>query len=307
MCFIYALADPRTDAVAYVGITDNAYERFKQHINYRGNNGKKDAWIQQLKNEKMIPSMKILEIVENRDIALVREEYWIYYYRMQGVQLVNTQLNQGEIRPPNMLQPNISKFVFSPSTPNDSWAEVKIGTQLYGEDDIVPFKRLLEWREINSEIYMSLKEHGKVISYSSLMPLEEEIILTLLQDKIRERDIPDSAIRQWTDPQLSIYIASVTVNPTGDKEIDTKRGWMIIKHTLKWALSLDRHFNIANWYGIGATKEGQKLFEELGFTPIVSLYDGERKGYKIRDIKQPVRIITKLIETMDLPDVNEET
>src|SRR5437016_4376872 len=36
-------------------------------------------------------------------------------------------------------------LVFSPSTPNDLWAEVSIGKELYGEDDIVPFKQLLKW------------------------------------------------------------------------------------------------------------------------------------------------------------------
>jgi predicted DNA-binding transcriptional regulator AlpA len=198
------------------------------------------------------------------------------------------------------------KFVYSPSTPNDLWAEVKIGTELYGEDDIVPFKRLLEWREINDEMFMSLKEDGKVIAYSSLMPLEEEVILSLIEDKIRERDIPDSSIKQWTDVQLSVYIASVTARPTGNDTIDTRRGWMIIRHTLKWALSVDRQFNIVNWYGIGATKEGQALFEDLGFEEIASLYNGERKGYKIRDIRQPTRLITKFIETMNLPDVDTE-
>lgn len=200
----------------------------------------------------------------------------------------------------------ISKFIYSPSTPNDLWAEVKIGTELYGENDIVSFKKLLEWRETNDEMYMSLKEDGKIIAYSSLMPLEEEVIFSLIEDKIRERDIPDSAIKQWTDPQLSVYIASVTARPTRDKEIDTRRGWMIIRHTLKWALSLDRQFDIVNWYGIGATKEGQALFEDLGFSETVSLYNGERKGYKIRDIKHPVRLIAKVIEATNLPDVDIE-
>jgi len=82
---------------------------------------------------------------------------------------------------------------------------------------------------------------------------------------------------------------------------------MIVRHALKWALSLDRQFNIINWYAIGATKDGQTLLEDLGFQEIVSLYDGERKGYKIRDIKQPIRLITKLINSMSLPDVDEKT
>lgn len=196
------------------------------------------------------------------------------------------------------------KYVYSPSSPNDLWAEVRIGTELYGEDDIVPFKRLLEWREINDNIFMSLKEDGKVIAYSSLMPLEEEVILSLIEDKIRERDIPDSAIKQWTDTNLSVYIASITAIRTDDKEVDTRRGWMIVRHALKWALSLDRQFNIVNWYAIGATKNGQTLLEDLGFQEIVSLYNGERKGYKVRDIKQPIRLITKLIKSMDLPHVD---
>ena len=189
-----------------------------------------------------------------------------------------------------------SKYVFSPSTPNDLWAEIKIGTELYGEDDIVSFKKLLAWREINDEIFMSLKENGNVIAYSSLMPLAEEVILSLIEDKIREQDIPDNAIKQWTDSHLDVYISSLTVTSTGEKEKDRKRGLIILRHTMKWALSLDRQFDIRNWYGIGATKKGQNLFESLGFTEIVSLYNGERKGYHLEDIKASVQLISKILK-----------
>lgn len=92
MYFIYALTDPRTDAVAYVGITDNAYERFRKHMHDRSANGRKHAWIQQLKEEKVMPAMKILETVANREMAIEREEYWIHHYLEQGVQLINLQL-----------------------------------------------------------------------------------------------------------------------------------------------------------------------------------------------------------------------
>lgn len=189
----------------------------------------------------------------------------------------------------------LPRFVFSPSTPNDSWAEVAIGRSLYGEDDIVPFKRLLEWREVNDEMYMSIKENGKVVAYSSLMPLEQDIIIALLEDKIRERDIPLTAIRQWTDPQLSVYIASLTVKPSKNLQKDRELGGLILRNTVKWALSLDRQSDIKNWYGIGATKKGQRLFERLGFTEIISLYDGERKGYHLKDVKTPVKFISLIL------------
>lgn len=190
------------------------------------------------------------------------------------------------------------RLTFSPSTPRDLWAEVVIGRKLYGEDDIVPYKQLLEWREVNDEMYMSIKENGKVIAYSSLMPLEQEIILALLEDRIRERDIPFAAIRQWTDPRLSVYVASITIKPADSVQKEKELGGMLIRRTVKWALSLDRQADIKNWYGIGATKEGQRLFERLGFTEIVSLYSGERKGYYLEDVKKPVKVINQILREM---------
>ena len=190
-------------------------------------------------------------------------------------------------------------LIFSPSSIADSWAEVQIGTELYGEDDIVPFETLLEWRDVNDEMYMSLKDRGQVVGYSSFMPMDENVILPLLQDKIRERDIPTKAIRQWTDPRLSVYIATVTVKPSGRQQTDKERGAFILRQTIKWALSMNRQYDIKNWYGIGATKEGQHLFESLGFQEIVSLYDGERKGYCAQDIKQPVKLINRLLAELN--------
>jgi hypothetical protein len=197
-------------------------------------------------------------------------------------------------------------LVLAPSTIADLWQEVQIGIDMYGEDDIVPFETLLEWRDINDEMYMNLKDQGQVVGYSSLMPIDESFMLPLIQDKIRERDIPAKAIRQWTDPQLSVYVATVTVKPTGRQKTDKERGRFLIKETLKWALSLNRQFAIKNWYGIGATKEGQHLFEGLGFQEIVSLYGGERKGYSIEDIKQPVRLINLLLAEMSRQNTEDK-
>lgn len=190
-------------------------------------------------------------------------------------------------------------LIFSPSSPADMWAEIQIGTSLYGEDDIVPYEKILEWRDINDEMHMSVKDRGHVVAYSCLMPLEERVMLPLIQDTIRERDIPNKAIRQWTDPQLSIYISSITVEPTGNPTRDKELGRFILKHTIKWALSLYRQFDIKNWYGIGATAEGQALFETLGFTEIASVHEGKRKGYLLQDVRNPVRLINLFLKNVD--------
>ena len=183
-------------------------------------------------------------------------------------------------------------LTFSLSTPADSWEEVQIGLNLYGEDDIVPYKKLLKWGNINEEMYMSIKDpKNRVVGYSSFMPIEENVITALLKDEIRERDIPDSSIKQWTAPHLSVYVATLTVRPTGNPTIDKDRGRFLLKQTLKWALSLNRQYDIKNWYGIGATKEGQRIFEGLGFKEIIALYGGERKGYLLERLSQPERVI----------------
>jgi hypothetical protein len=189
--------------------------------------------------------------------------------------------------------PNV---IFSKSTHNDSWQEVQIGRELYGEDDIVPYKRLLEWAEINDDMYMSLKVNGKVVGYSSLMPMDEDVIKALIKDEIREQDIPDEAIKQWTDPNVSVYVASVTVKPSGNATRDSERAGIIIVDTIKWALSYDRQFQIKNWYSIGATKEGQHLLEELGFVEIMSLYDGERKGYYLDNMSAPAKVVSRIMQ-----------
>jgi hypothetical protein len=195
-------------------------------------------------------------------------------------------------------------LVFSPSTPNDTWQEVQIGRELYGDDDIVPYKQLLEWGEVNDEMYMSLKLNNKVVGYSSLMPLDESVLLSLLRDEIRERDIPLDAIKQWSDSNLSVYVASVTVKPLGEETDNAatregERAGIIIKNTIKWALSLDRQFNIKNWYSIGATKDGQELLEGLGFKEILSLYNGERKGYYMDDVKQATQRMNKILHRLN--------
>ena len=194
-------------------------------------------------------------------------------------------------------------LIFSSSSPADTWTEVRIGVDLYGEDDIVPFERLLEWRDINDEIQMSVKDRGQVIAYSSLMPLDESIMLPLLEDKIRERDIPGKAIKQWTDPQLSVYVSSITVKPTGRETRDKEIGRFLLKHTIKWALSLYRQYDIKNWYGIGATSKGQALFESLGFTEITNVHDGERKGYFLQGSKNLASIVNKFLREMDKASV----
>src|SRR5215469_11066715 len=98
MYFIYALIDPRTDKIGYIGVAKNLKQRLNQHVNVGGGNSEKDNWIQQLLNDGLMPSIRVLETVETKDIAHKREAYWIQYYTKLGEQLTNISRHKRKVR-----------------------------------------------------------------------------------------------------------------------------------------------------------------------------------------------------------------
>ncbi|QBD80540.1 DNA-binding protein [Ktedonosporobacter rubrisoli] len=191
------------------------------------------------------------------------------------------------------------KLSFTLSTIADAWTKQEITQQPYEDEDVVPFKTLLEWRKRNNEISMNLKEGNKILGWTTFLPLDENIIKALIRDEIREKDIPLESIRKWTDSQLTVYIPIIEVIPSGNPEKDARRGQFLIRKTIRWALMLTIQHDIKKWYGIGVTPEGQALLEAMGFKLILSLEDGKRKGYALETRAEPVRLIGQFLRNME--------
>jgi predicted DNA-binding transcriptional regulator AlpA len=194
-------------------------------------------------------------------------------------------------------------LTFEPSTTADVWTAVNNARQLYGPDDIISFERALEWRDINPDISMSVKQGKHLAGMVTYLPLDEQLILALLRDNIRERDIPDQAIRQWTDPQVSVYIAGIASVPSNDPQIDSLRGRFLLRHAIKWAITLTAQYDVKNWYSIGVTSQGQAIAEALGFREILSLEEGKRKGYVLDSmLTRPTRLVQRYLRSMEVQD-----
>jgi predicted GIY-YIG superfamily endonuclease len=86
---VYALIDPRDYTTRYIGITDDVYARFAQHLRCDSENPEKDGWISELKAENAMLIMKTLETVQGVEHAREREKHWIHHYRFLGVHLYN--------------------------------------------------------------------------------------------------------------------------------------------------------------------------------------------------------------------------
>ncbi len=186
-------------------------------------------------------------------------------------------------------------LTFGPTTNNELWASYQNHFNMYEPEDIVNYDRLLEWREANEDIFMSAREAGKRIAGVTIMPLAEDVIKSLIDEKIREQDIEPWAIRKWSDKNLTAYIPSISIHHTGDKLKDRERGHFIIRSAIRWAISLDKQYDIKKWYAIAATPEGEKLVKHLGFEKI----EGKRDAYVLTDFKKATKPIKMFINMLE--------
>jgi hypothetical protein len=87
---IYALRDPRTNEVRYVGKTVQALrERLLAHIRRSGEcKTHRDCWIHGLKNSGLTPTIETIELVDGPNWAQ-REIFWIAHFRSSGSKLTN--------------------------------------------------------------------------------------------------------------------------------------------------------------------------------------------------------------------------
>jgi hypothetical protein len=88
---IYDLFDsrPGVHVPFYVGITDDLYGRFMQHLRCVGDNEAKNMRLREMLAQGYLPQMRTLEIKRTREEAQVRETYWIHHYLDLGYVLLN--------------------------------------------------------------------------------------------------------------------------------------------------------------------------------------------------------------------------
>lgn len=90
---IYALADPTSDRIYYVGHSGNLERRMRDHLKVGGrdSNVDKDAWIAELRVAEMKPRLVILEDVRDSQTVREREARWILEQLRRGEPLTNWQ------------------------------------------------------------------------------------------------------------------------------------------------------------------------------------------------------------------------
>lgn len=99
MYSIYALVDPRTEEVRYIGYTGNLKNRYTTHCSLKDKgNPEKQAWVDELKALKLKPQLIVLEETPEKADALLCEKSWIQAYLEQGAILTNVR--DADLAPP---------------------------------------------------------------------------------------------------------------------------------------------------------------------------------------------------------------
>lgn len=89
MIYIYALSDPTTSEVRYVGKTINLRKRYLKHLNPSSKCKHCSAWIQGLLKEGLEPNQQVLETLSPDACWEPVEQKWIAYYKAAGCDLTN--------------------------------------------------------------------------------------------------------------------------------------------------------------------------------------------------------------------------
>ena len=91
MVYIYTLTDPVSKQIKYVGKTKNIDRRYYKHITEKRNNTYKEQWIGGLKKKGLLPTIEILDEVEE-DEWMFWEIWWISLFKSWNLKLTNISI-----------------------------------------------------------------------------------------------------------------------------------------------------------------------------------------------------------------------
>jgi len=82
--YVYALVDPVTHSVRYVGRSRKLIARYSAHMSYWAGNKAKTKWIKSLRRAGMRPALLVLERCKYSTVAEA-ERKWIEHHRSSGM------------------------------------------------------------------------------------------------------------------------------------------------------------------------------------------------------------------------------
>ena len=215
--FIYALCDPDTAMVRYVGKSDNPEKRLRGHF-YEKSKTHKTNWINTLKKQNKKPVLKIIEEVD-RSAWEASEIKWIAYYRNLSGNLTNTT-DGGDYL---VHTPEICRKISESKMGHIVTEETRKKISLAKKNPSIEYRKklseALKGRKLSSEtrkkmsqafkgrVYsketrskMPVAQYGKTHSYETREKLSRATKAYMSLPEIRKKQ-SDSCKKQWANPE----------------------------------------------------------------------------------------------------------
>jgi hypothetical protein len=191
--FIYALTDPRTGAVRYVGKANRPESRLRGHLKDR-NDCHRVHWLRQLREEGLRPGILILEEVE-QDAWQDAERNWIEHYGFDN--LVNeTRGGEGSLGHSHAV--SLSARLRIARSVTDQWADPSM------RERFVSARNTTEAKIRRSE---ASKRYWTDPSYRANKTGENNP----MADPAQREKVSQGAKRSWKDPEIrEKRIAAIT-------------------------------------------------------------------------------------------------
>jgi len=284
--YIYALLDPITSEVRYVGQTKNPRKRLLSHISLARTGRERNhkaCWIKGLLSKELEPIQKLLETCEI-EIGHNQEDFWIKYYQDKNHRILNTE---APAKTPCLNRP-----------------------QTDSEVQVNPERQLSRNSKTRAVSYHGVHIHAK----NSNVPYRASLRIKTVRHHLGQWDNPEEAARAWDSamayyfPDHKIFNFPDSVVPLSIDEIKKTRtalvnqtslyrGVTLIKKSNLWAVSCSFD-NKKTKVGTFDTEEVAAMYRdslELYYNPDKPKLNFPDKSNKALSIEE-VRIISRQLK-----------
>lgn len=165
------------------------------------------------------------------------------------------------------LHEHIQIFDFSPSSPADLAAQIKIAQKCFGYGFTFPLAQSIAFQQKCKFAYYSLKVRGEVVGYIALFPLPERLLENLLTGYTLKQEITVADILTFERLEpMQIYLDDIAVDPDLPAHIRHLYAGLLLYYSIDMIFLLyTQNYQITDFYALAYTPEGEELLKKLNF------------------------------------------
>jgi hypothetical protein len=171
---------------------------------------------------------------------------------------------------------NVESAKFVKAMVEDMPEAVALSAAIFGDLNIIPLEKRIEWLKKNPDIDYLLKQEGQIVGYLSLVPLRPETIDDLLNQRRYAKELTTDDILIY-EPGVPVDIYGMAIGVKPGVSTSQKRDWgaSLIMGAMQVIKSLGEHgIEIRSIKAHSTKPDGIRLMRHIGFTEVVASIPG---------------------------------